>query len=60
MNLQELLVQCPYCSESVYLEIEPEEQGVLVQDCQVCCRPWQVRIRHEQEGQPTVEVSRAQ
>jgi hypothetical protein len=37
-------VQCPYCGEEVELYLEPEIQGTLVQDCEVCCNPWQVTV----------------
>ena len=37
-------VQCPYCGERVELTLEPDVWGTMVQDCEVCCNPWQVRI----------------
>ena len=36
-------VTCPYCGEPG--AVEAEEDGDFVQDCAVCCRPWQVRVR---------------
>ncbi|MGH8576133.1 MAG: CPXCG motif-containing cysteine-rich protein [Gammaproteobacteria bacterium] len=38
------LVTCPYCGEAVEIYLEPDVEGGLVQDCEVCCNPWQVRI----------------
>lgn len=52
-------VQCPYCFEWVEIQVEPDLRGEMVFDCEVCCRPWLVRISWE-GGQPQVSVSRAQ
>jgi hypothetical protein len=38
-------VECPYCGETVEVYVEPDVRGTLVQDCEVCCNPWRVRIR---------------
>jgi hypothetical protein len=37
---------CPYCGEAVLLQVAPEDvDGArYVEDCPVCCRPWQVRV----------------
>ena len=37
-------VTCPYCGEEVDVYFEPDVSGVLVQDCEVCCNPWRVRL----------------
>lgn len=39
---------CPYCGEPVLVAVAPEDaQGAdYVEDCPVCCRPWQVQVRH--------------
>jgi hypothetical protein len=37
-------VRCPYCHEWVDLYVDPDTQGVYVEDCAVCCRPWQVSV----------------
>jgi hypothetical protein len=38
-------VQCPYCGESIELEVDGSagEQG-YIEDCSVCCRPIEVRV----------------
>jgi hypothetical protein len=51
------VVMCPYCGEAVEIYLEPDTRGVLVQDCEVCCQPWQLRVRH-QDGARTVDVRR--
>jgi hypothetical protein len=37
-------VTCPYCGEESEIAIEPDLRGTFVQDCEICCKPWQVRI----------------
>lgn len=50
-------VTCPYCGELVELTLEPDIMGTLVHDCEVCCRPWQVRVGYEQ-GERYVDITR--
>ena len=40
-------VECPWCGEQVELLLDPGGGAVqdYVEDCEVCCRPWQVRVR---------------
>jgi uncharacterized Zn finger protein len=52
------LVQCPYCGEEIELYLEDDVRGDLVQDCEVCCNPWLVRILDD-HGERNVVVSRA-
>ena len=52
------LVTCPYCGEAVEIYVEPEVRGSFVQDCEVCCNPWRVRVWRE-DGERQVEVGRA-
>ena len=40
----EFVVTCPYCGEEIEIYLEPDIGGRLIQDCEVCCNPWQVRI----------------
>jgi len=37
-------VTCPCCGEEVEIYIETDVRGTFIQDCEVCCRPWQVRV----------------
>ncbi len=43
---------CPYCGEEV--EIDVDESGgsrqSYVQDCPICCQPWQVEVERDREG----------
>jgi Cysteine-rich CPXCG len=53
-------VTCPYCFEDTELELDPATEGELVSDCPVCCNPWRVLVRRDEEGAPVVELDRAQ
>ena len=50
-------VTCPYCGEDVEIYVESDVGGSFVQDCEVCCNPWLVRVRHDVDGR-RVSVSR--
>lgn len=50
-------VSCPYCGEPGEIYIEPDVLGTLIQDCEVCCQPWQVRVGYD-DGIRFVEVTR--
>ena len=52
------LVTCPYCGEEIELYLESDVQGDLVQDCEVCCNPWLIRVFTD-EGERNVHVGRA-
>jgi hypothetical protein len=54
----EFLVTCPYCGEELTIYVEPDVRGVLVQDCEVCCNPWLVRVSHHGDER-SVDVTRA-
>jgi hypothetical protein len=41
---EHFLVTCPYCGEQVELYLEEDVKGTFVQDCEVCCNPWRVRV----------------
>jgi hypothetical protein len=51
-------VTCPYCGEQVEIHVEPDVEGGLVQDCEVCCNPWLVRVSGNGDER-SIEVSRA-
>lgn len=54
------MVQCPYCLQWVEIDLDPETRGTMVQDCEVCCRPWQVHVDRDERGDPVLTVTRAQ
>jgi Cysteine-rich CPXCG len=51
-------VTCPYCGEPGEIYVEPDVVGQFVQDCEVCCNPWLVRVIREDEHR-SVDVGRA-
>ena len=53
-------ITCPYCGEDVEIYLEPDTRGVFVQDCEVCCNPWLLRVTRDADNTPTVDVQRAQ
>lgn len=52
------LVTCPYCGEELEIYLEPDVTGTLVQDCEVCCNPWNVRVSGRGDDR-SVDVTRA-
>ena len=50
-------VTCPYCGESLEMYVEHDVRGQFVQDCEVCCSPWLVRVTWD-AGERSVDVSR--
>jgi len=51
-------VRCPYCWEPGEIALDPGSGTVqeYVEDCQVCCRPWRVRVHYAEDGTAGVEV----
>lgn len=52
-------VSCPYCGEGVELVVDVAGGGVqeYIEDCEVCCRPWALRVSVGADGTPSVDVS---
>jgi hypothetical protein len=55
---EHFVVTCPYCGEQLEIYVEPETSGSFVQDCEVCCNPWLVRVS-EDDGERSVDIGRA-
>jgi len=55
-------VACPYCGEQVVIGLDPGGGTTqeYVEDCQVCCRPWRVRLRYDETGAAEVSVEETQ
>ena len=51
-------VQCPYCGAVNEIALDPGSGASqeYVEDCQVCCRPWQVTVTYGPDGQADVNV----
>jgi len=54
-------VTCPYCGENIVIGLD-SGGGMTqeyVEDCQVCCRPWRVRLRYDETGAAEVWIEEA-
>ena len=58
MDADYFQIICPYCDETVEIYLEPDVEGQLVQDCEVCCNPWELRVWHDGRRR-RVSVTRA-
>lgn len=57
--MSDVRVQCPYCFQIIDFTLDPETRGVTIQDCEVCCRPWQMTVRRSKKtGRLRVSVDR--
>jgi hypothetical protein len=54
----QFLVTCPYCGEEVEIYVEPDTKGTFVQDCEVCCNPWRLKVTGRRDERH-VDVRRA-
>ena len=59
MLLQENVeAYCPYCGEAIQLLVDcsiPDQE--YIEDCQVCCRPIQIRAEVDSAGIPAITVN---
>lgn len=51
-------VTCPHCGETMSLTLDPTGgvEQEYVEDCEVCCRPWRVRLSYDAAGVAHVEL----
>jgi hypothetical protein len=49
---------CPYCGEPVEVLLDPGggNHQSYVEDCEVCCRPWNVTVDFDDEGAAHVSL----
>jgi len=47
-----IAITCPYCGEPAELDVDDSgsSRQSYVQDCPVCCPPWQVEVTRDREG----------
>jgi hypothetical protein len=59
--LDGVTLQCPYCGQMIELCIDTGAgtRQDYVEDCPVCCRPWQVKVRIEDDGSSGVTLRTA-
>jgi hypothetical protein len=55
----ETTILCPYCGELVTIALDPGSGTTqeYVEDCQVCCQPWQVYVQYQPDGSADVAVT---
>ena len=60
MNQSEVEVTCPYCGESItiFADGSAGSRQHTVSDCDVCCRPIELEIRVDDEGEVSVSARR--
>ena len=55
--LSEIMIDCPYCGETINLLVDAEEaENEYIEDCQVCCRPITVAITANVDGGFSIAV----
>jgi hypothetical protein len=54
-------VACPYCGEENTILVDESAGGnqLYVEDCQVCCKPWQVAVSVAEDGEVEVAIQAA-
>ena len=50
---------CPYCFEQVEVYVDPQSEGLLNRDCDVCCRPWAMQVSRGLDGELFIQVTRS-
>ena len=55
----EAVTHCPYCGEAIVIAIDPDGGSTqeYVEDCAVCCQPWQVLVSYHDDGSADVTVA---
>ena len=53
------VITCPYCGESIEIVLDAGSgaRQDYVEDCEVCCQPWQVSVQYAADGHADVEVT---
>ncbi|MBK1886858.1 CPXCG motif-containing cysteine-rich protein [Marinobacter sp. DY40_1A1] len=55
--LDSVLIQCPYCWETLDISVDPSvAEQEYVEDCQVCCQPILLQVVFDDNLTPHVEV----
>ncbi len=58
-ELEVIPIACPYCGERVEVVVDCSiESQEYVEDCSVCCRPIELGVSINHEGEPSIEASR--
>ena len=54
-------VACPYCGEEncIFIDESGGEHQTYIEDCQVCCKPWQVIVTAIQGREVDIQLQAA-
>jgi len=52
-------ILCPWCGEPIWIQIEVDVRGELIQDCEVCCQPIRLYVTRDGWGDPDLDVTRS-
>jgi hypothetical protein len=55
-------VTCPYCGEVVQITLDPTGGAAqeYVEDCEICCRPWNLQVNYDEMGAAEVTIEAAE
>ena len=55
--LDERDIACPYCGETITVLVDGSAgDASYIEDCQVCCRPINVSVQVDEQGEPAVAL----
>ena len=61
MSLESHEVQCPYCGETIEIDVEVlEDAQSFIEDCTVCCRPIQYEAVPGADGNVEIAATRSE
>jgi hypothetical protein len=54
-------IACPYCGAPNEIALDPSggRRQEYVEDCQVCCQPWNLLVQYRRDGTADVRVTAA-
>ena len=56
-SLHEKDIDCPYCGETITILIDDSVGAQqYIEDCQVCCRPMEIRVSVSADGDLQIEA----
>jgi hypothetical protein len=55
---EDATIACPYCGAPNEIALDPSggRRQDYVEDCQVCCQPWNVHIEYGRDGTADVRI----
>jgi hypothetical protein len=57
-RLEPVFIHCPYCGEAIEILVDGSvDHQRYIEDCQVCCRPIDISVSVDEDGEPHVSVA---